>query len=151
MANFPPITSPCPLRWRALPEPGRDYCTFCERRVHNLDRLSEAERSALLASRSGSVCVAYTVQRAAISVIAGAGIAATLAAVPAQAELAELEKIVVRGERTVTGICDVCFSIGGVSDLETPRIIDPEKFQREIAGRGAAFVASPNKPRRRAR
>ena len=140
MANFPPITSPCPLRWRALPEPGRDYCTFCEKRVHNLDRLSEAQRSALLASRSGSICVAYTVQRAAISVIAGAGIAATLA--PAQAELAAIEEIVVHGERTVTGICDVCPPVWVFG------IIDPEKFQREIAGKPAEFVAPPNKPRR---
>ncbi len=86
--SFPKIDSPCPLRFGALPEPGRDFCARCERRVHNLDRLSAAERRTFLASCGGPVCVAYTraVPRALGAALAAAGVAAALGATPAAAE-----------------------------------------------------------------
>ena len=147
MAGFPPIMSPCLLRWRALPEQRRDYCTFCEKRVHNLDRLSEPERDALLASHSGSICVAYTVQRAAISVIAGAGIAATLAAAPAGAEAPAIEDAYAQMKHDLSLFP---ISVGGTMAFE-PNILDREAFERALAGKPAEFVAPPNKLRRRAR
>jgi hypothetical protein len=77
MTSFPPIRVRCPLRFRALPEPDRDWCGFCQKRVHNLDLMSESERRALLA-RGDSICVAYTVKRAATAVAASAGVATAL-------------------------------------------------------------------------
>ncbi len=78
MAKVPVITSPCPLRWSSMPRTGADYCGKCERRVHNLDGMSEAERTAFFSACNGKVCVAYTVKRtptiAAIS-LASIGIA----------------------------------------------------------------------------
>ena len=60
MSNrFPKIHSPCPRRLSELPQPGRDLCSLCERRVHRLDTLSEPERRALLAKSEGPICVAY--------------------------------------------------------------------------------------------
>lgn len=87
--SFPKIDSPCPLRFGAVPEPGRDFCVRCERRVHNLDRLSAPERRAFLASCDGPVCVAYTraVPRALGAALAAAGVAAALGAAPARAEV----------------------------------------------------------------
>lgn len=78
MASFPPIARPCPLRFLRMPEPGRDWCTFCEKRVHDLDRMGDTERDALLA-RGGDVCVAYRVMRQALTLVAGGGVAAALA------------------------------------------------------------------------
>lgn len=77
MARVPKITSPCPLRWAAAPQPGMDFCGHCQRRVHNLDLMSIPEREAFLKSCSGNVCVSYTVKRAArIPVALGLGLAA---------------------------------------------------------------------------
>jgi hypothetical protein len=77
MARVPKITSPCPLRWAAAPQPGMDFCGHCQRRVHNLDLMSDSERTAFLEGCSGSVCVSYTVKRAArIPVALGVSLAA---------------------------------------------------------------------------
>lgn len=59
MAKYPRIDSPCPLKWNALPEPGNDFCRHCERNVHNLTAMTEAERKEFMAACEGSVCVAY--------------------------------------------------------------------------------------------
>ena len=63
MARVPVITSPCPLRWNAAPQPGRDFCGQCQRRVHNLDLLDESQRVAFLSGCDSKVCVFYTVHR----------------------------------------------------------------------------------------
>lgn len=76
MARVPVITSPCPLRWAGPPQPGMDFCGHCQRRVHNLDGMSVPEREEFLEGCSGSVCVSYTVKRAArIPVALGVGLA----------------------------------------------------------------------------
>jgi len=63
VAYVPKITSPCPLRWNAMPSAGLDFCGQCQRRVHNLDAMDQAQRQAFFASCTGDVCVAYTVKR----------------------------------------------------------------------------------------
>jgi hypothetical protein len=65
MSRVPVITSPCPLRWNGAPEPGKDYCGHCQRRVHNLDLMSASEREQFLSGCEEKVCVSYTVKRAA--------------------------------------------------------------------------------------
>lgn len=87
----PRITSPCPLRFGALPQAGMDFCTRCTRRVHNLDAMDEAARTAFFAGCNGAkVCVAYTVRRAPALLAAGAGLAllAGCAATPEAAGVA---------------------------------------------------------------
>lgn len=80
-SKVPKITSPCPLRFSAMPRTGADFCGKCERKVHNLDDMTTEQRQTFFASCSGEVCVAYTVRRAtsvaaislaAMSAIAGA-------------------------------------------------------------------------------
>ncbi len=79
MARVPLVTSPCPLRWSAMPSAGRDFCGRCNKRVHNLDGMNDAERAALLTSCSGEICVAYTVSRPlALAGLVGLGVAAAL-------------------------------------------------------------------------
>jgi hypothetical protein len=77
MSSFPKIDSPCPLRWKSAPSAGRDFCTQCRRRVHNLDAMNEAERRALLAGCETDICVSYSVPRRRIAA-AGIGLAAAL-------------------------------------------------------------------------
>lgn len=77
MTRVPVITSPCPLRWTSAPQAGKDFCGHCQRRVHNLDGLSDAERVAFLSGCSGKVCVFYTVRRPkAVATTLGLGLAA---------------------------------------------------------------------------
>ncbi len=47
-----------------MPRTGADYCGQCERRVHNLDGMSEEQRQAFFTGCNGEVCIAYTVRRA---------------------------------------------------------------------------------------
>ena len=64
MSKFPVIESPCPLRFSAMPQAGKDHCGHCDRQVHNLDGMSRSQREAFMRSCAGQkVCVAYTVQR----------------------------------------------------------------------------------------
>src|SRR5687767_2180227 len=86
--KIPMIDSPCPLRLRALPTGDRNFCTRCERKVHDLSLLSEVQRREFLASCSGKVCVAYTVPRVrhASALRVGLGVAAAIAALPALAQ-----------------------------------------------------------------
>lgn len=82
MARVPVISSPCPIRWLEAPKPGADFCGQCQRRVHNLDLMSMAEREAFLQACTEEVCVSYTVKRpACLSLAVGFGLAA-LAVVP---------------------------------------------------------------------
>jgi hypothetical protein len=145
MASFPAITSPCPLRWRALPGPGRDFCTFCEKRVHNLDRMGEAERSALLASRDGSICVAYTLRRAALSTLSAAAIAGTLAAAQAEAvppqPRFEPSKPVLPDIGPPVG--EMPIAVGGLIGIGSE--LNGPPFEHWLDRDGAEFVAPPEK------
>jgi hypothetical protein len=99
MSDYPKIQSPCPLRLRALPREGADFCSQCSRTVHNLDGMSGSQRRAFMAACGDSkVCVAYTltvprssatelpmprVRSAGLAL--GVGLAAALVAAPALA------------------------------------------------------------------
>ena len=77
MARVPTIVSPCPLHWAAPPQPGLDFCGHCQRRVHNMDPMSDAERERFLKGCTGDVCVSYTVKRTArMSLALGVGLSA---------------------------------------------------------------------------
>ena len=94
MTRVPVITSPCPLRWNAAPQPGKDFCGQCQRRVYNLDALTDAQRVAFLSGCDAKVCVFYTVRRPrAAAATLGLGLAAvgalTAGAAPAQEVQAE--------------------------------------------------------------
>lgn len=77
MPSFPRIDSPCPLsaeEQRAID----GHCERCDKHVHALNDMNEAERRALLANASGPICVSYrkTMPRRVGRI--GAAIAATL-------------------------------------------------------------------------
>ncbi len=56
------IREPCAEDWSAMTGDGpRRYCDACERSVHNLSQMTEAEADALLRSRTGRLCVRYAI------------------------------------------------------------------------------------------
>ena len=91
--KFPKIDSPCPLRWKALPTADKNFCTQCERQVHNLSDMTEQQRRQFLASCNGKVCIAYTVSRARplAAMHLGLGMLAAIVATPALAQEATHE------------------------------------------------------------
>src|SRR4051812_42305225 len=62
MARVPIVESPCPIAGKQLPAGASEHCSRCDRSVHNLDRMSAAERREFMGACSGKVCVAYTVR-----------------------------------------------------------------------------------------
>lgn len=77
MPSFPRIDSPCPLsaeEQRAID----GHCDRCDKHVHALNDMSEAERRALLANAAGPICVSYRKAMPRRVGRIGAAIAATL-------------------------------------------------------------------------
>ena len=75
MAQVPKIDSPCPL---GIAEQLRldGHCGRCDKHVHALDAMDEAERRALLRTADGPICVSYrSVRPSAMRRGAGFGIA----------------------------------------------------------------------------
>ena len=92
---YPKITHPCPFKASALPDAERNFCTHCERKVHNLDLMSADARREFLSNRSGKVCVAYTLPapRAKLGLRASVVMAAALFGSGADAQDAGLPEI----------------------------------------------------------
>jgi hypothetical protein len=59
MAIFPKIQSPCPYKGDLADILDGDMCRLCSRRVHDLTRLSDQERVALIQGCSEEICVSY--------------------------------------------------------------------------------------------
>src|SRR5689334_11057146 len=56
------IPRPCPASWEAMQgDDTRRFCTSCQKHVHNLSALSEAEAVRLLSQRApGTLCIQFT-------------------------------------------------------------------------------------------
>lgn len=77
MPSFPRIDSPCPLsaeEQRAID----GHCVRCDKHVHALNEMNEAERRAVLANATGPICVSYRKAMPRRVGRIGAAIAATL-------------------------------------------------------------------------
>jgi predicted Fe-S protein YdhL (DUF1289 family) len=59
MARFPVVQSPCPYKANLAAVMEGDQCRMCQREVHDITAMSDAERDAFLAACSGEVCVKY--------------------------------------------------------------------------------------------
>lgn len=60
MAVFPRIQSPCPYKDRLGEVMQGDFCRMCERQVHDITAMSDAERIALVAGCKDEICVSYS-------------------------------------------------------------------------------------------
>ena len=118
MARVPVIASPCPLRFRNTPQPGLDFCGHCQRRVHNLDAMSEAERVAFLTGCEDKVCVSYTVRRRPLvtvgAMLAGALASGAVAADGPEDSTLEWVRSVQPAENQAAD-CDELIIVGGTS------------------------------------
>ena len=123
------------------------FCGQCQRRVHNLDGMSDGERETFFASCAGDICVAYTLKRprAMIGAI-GFGVAAATMAAGAFADEAQQTSAYTT---QVTGpTCDPkdraleTIVMGGVKAARSAKLVDNSEValpdQPEIAEVDAA-------------
>ncbi|MES2671549.1 MAG: hypothetical protein V4673_14185 [Pseudomonadota bacterium] len=123
MPSFPRIDSPCPLsaeEQRAID----GHCERCDKHVHALNDMNEAERRALLANATGPICVSYrkAVPRRVGRI--GAAIAATLitttayAGDPASPPVAQptVAAALQDVQQEEDGFLDEIVFVGGVND-----------------------------------
>ena len=122
MPSFPRIDSPCPLsaeEQRAID----GHCDRCDKHVHTLNDMSEAERRALLANATGPICVSYRKAMPRRVGRIGAAIAATLITTSAYAGDPAASSV---GQPTVAAalqgveeeFLDEIVFVGGVNDSQ---------------------------------
>ena len=123
-----------------MPSEGKDFCGQCQRRVHNLDGMSDRQRQLFLASCSGDVCVAYTVQwpqrlakkflAGAVAAVAlgGAGAAVGQGLMPAAEAMQTVNGNVVTGTHTDPNSGFEMITVGGVKGA--PVWIDESELTR---------------------
>jgi hypothetical protein len=131
MSSFPKVDQPCPL---GVDEQKRldGHCTRCEKSVHVLDAMSDAERRALLASACGSICVSYRMRSPRRTARFGAAMALAMVVLPAAAT--EVPQV---GATTPEALS------------ETPSA--PSRWSSELRPRrsSAATATKPQRPRSR--
>ncbi len=90
MSRFPLVQDPCPYKGPIADILAGDQCRLCQRQVHDLTSMSEADRLALVAGCTDAegLCVRYTVRAGAAVAAAMLGVAGFVAA-PAMAQSAE--------------------------------------------------------------
>jgi hypothetical protein len=90
MSRFPLVQDPCPYKGAIADILTGDHCRLCQREVHDLAAMNEADRRALLAGCQDAegLCVRYTVRAGSAVAAAMLGVAG-FAAVPAMAQSAE--------------------------------------------------------------
>jgi hypothetical protein len=92
MATFPKIQGPCPYKDNIAAYMKGGTCGLCQRQVHDLTAMSDAERTTFLAGCSGEVCVSYRfpLRAAAAAVLSIAAFAAPMAAAAQQFDDTEI-------------------------------------------------------------
>ncbi|MBU7578908.1 MAG: hypothetical protein KAF27_00325 [Porphyrobacter sp.] len=90
MSRFPLVQDPCPYKGPIADILAGSQCRLCEREVHDLTAMSEADRRALFAGCSDAegLCVRYTVRAGSAVAAAMLGVAGFVAA-PAMAQAAD--------------------------------------------------------------
>jgi|CXWL01.1.fsa_nt_gi predicted Fe-S protein YdhL (DUF1289 family) len=94
---FPKIQRPCPYKNDLASIMDGDICRVCTRQVHDLNVMSDTERTAFLSSCSGDICVSYTLRPAIVA-------AAMAIALPAAAQDYEMEGEIIVGGITVANV-----------------------------------------------
>jgi len=91
MGLFPLVQSPCPYKGPLKDILDGSICRLCDREVHDISALSEAERIELVSGCTDEICVTYKVsKRSAIAALA-LGAAASAMPVAAYAQTAGTE------------------------------------------------------------
>lgn len=97
MAKYPKIDSPCPYKNDLSAIMAGDMCRMCNRRVIDLNPLSDQERVAFLGNCKEEVCVSYRIpiRAAAAALLAAAAVAAPMSA--AAQDRDDMDVIIVGG------------------------------------------------------
>ena len=94
MSIFPKIQGPCPYKSELSKYMEGNLCRMCDRRVVDLNPLSDTERVALIAGCKDKICVSYTLRPSAAVALAAATVLVPLS-VAAQDMAVEDEYILV--------------------------------------------------------
>ena len=144
MSRFPRIDKPCPLsaeEQRAID----GHCDRCDKHVHALNGMNEAERRALLANATGPICVSYRIPAPRRVGRIGAAIAATLittsayAAEPAMSPVAQPPPIGAAPQASDDALLDMddLVFVGGIDDPQDAMMAEdtsvPELPLRAVA------------------
>jgi hypothetical protein len=77
--RYPTITGPCPMPPDLDYQAKRGFCNACNKHVHHLDALSDAEYKSLFTTGK-TVCVSYPVRAAAFGALAAITMSASIMA-----------------------------------------------------------------------
>ncbi|MEQ1491837.1 MAG: hypothetical protein ABL932_14940 [Terricaulis sp.] len=94
MSIFPKIQGPCPYKSELSKYMEGDLCRMCDRRVVDLNPLSDTERVELISGCKDKVCVSYTIRPSAAVALAAAAVLIPLS-VAAQDVAVEEEYMIV--------------------------------------------------------
>lgn len=94
MSIFPQIQSHCPYKSELSKYLEGDLCRMCDRRVVNLNPLSDAERVSLISACKDQICVSYNLRPAIAAALTIAAIGAPMSAA-AQDVVIEEDAIIV--------------------------------------------------------
>ncbi len=150
MARFPKIQSPCPVRDSLADYMEGDMCSRCDRQVHDLRSMSEAQKESFLATCSGEVCVSYSVPISKLAAATALSAAVMALPVAAQDKLVDLEAaqpaaptavceddVITGGLRVSTteqnaylaieDYEDIIVVVGGIKDLANVEYVDDDE------------------------
>ena len=158
-----------------MPTAGKDFCTQCERKVHNLSGMTEVQRRQFLATCSGKVCIAYAVPHArrVAAMRVGLGMLAAMVAAPVVAQdppegsmspftgvpvlpYAEPSAVNCDDANQVgqTELLESILIMGGVTDPQNVRWVEADAAQPVLPvvsddAFGAEFIEEPASPLKR--
>lgn len=85
MSIFPKVQGPCPYKSDLSKYMEGDLCRMCDRRVVNLNPLSDTERVALISGCKERICVSYSLRPAVAAALTIAAIGAPMSAAAQEA------------------------------------------------------------------
>ena len=106
-----------------------DMCSKCNRQVHNLDAMSELERTAFLATCEAEICVSYSIplRRTIAAAAVGASLMATSAAAGEAATDYQPTPISTSTVQATEHPAVMYVIVGGVKNATTADYIDTEE------------------------
>lgn len=90
MSIFPKIQSPCPYKSELSKYMEGDLCRMCDRRVVDLNPLSDTERVALVSGCKDQICVSYNLRPAVAAALTLAAIGVPMSAAAQDTEVEEI-------------------------------------------------------------
>lgn len=135
---FPKIQRPCPYKKDLASIMDGDICRVCTRQVHDLNVMSDTERTTFLSSCSGEICVSYTLRPAIVA-------AAMAIALPAAAQDYEMEGEIIVGGITAANV-EYIADPNAVETTDAPIVYEDEEPPSEESAASTADFSDSVEP-----